>query len=129
MAAGVVSSDASSYGRVIKMSVPLVAQELEELLGAKLVAYIAGVTEARAVRKWSRGEREPRPAVLERLRTALQVALMIAESDGPGVAQAWFQGLNPQLDDRSPARLLREGDVGVVGPDVLGAARAFVVGV
>ncbi|MBM2812700.1 MAG: hypothetical protein HW416_3459 [Chloroflexi bacterium] len=129
MAATIVSPDASIYGRVTKMSVPSVAQELEELLGAKLVAYIAGVTEARAVRKWGRGEREPRPVVLDRLRTALRVALMIAETDGPGVAQAWFQGLNPQLDDRSPARLLREGDVGQVGPEVLGAARSFVAGV
>lgn len=128
MAATVASPDVSIYERVIKMSVPSVAQELEDLLGAKLVAYIAGVTEARAVRKWSQGEREPRPDVVERLRTALRVALMIAKADGPGVAQAWFQGLNPQLDDRSPARLLREGDVGDVGPEVLGAARAFVVG-
>src|SRR5438552_3885058 len=128
MVATIASPDASTYGRVIKMTVPSVAQKLEELLGAKLVAYIAGVTEARAVRKWSQGEREPRPDVVERLRIALRVALMIAESDGPGVAQAWFQGLNPQLGDRSPARLLREGDVDEVGPEVIGAERAFLVG-
>jgi hypothetical protein len=35
------------------------------------------------------------------------------------------QGLNPQLDDWSPARLLREGDIDEVGPLVLAAARAF----
>jgi len=34
----------------------------------------------------------------------------------PTVVQAWFQGLNPQLEDRSPARLLREGDLDEVGP-------------
>jgi hypothetical protein len=44
------------------------------------------------------------------------------------VAQAWFQGLNPQLEDRSPARLLREGDLDDVGPQILAAARAFAVG-
>jgi hypothetical protein len=44
------------------------------------------------------------------------------------VVQAWFQGLNPHLDDRSPARLLREGDLAEVGPMVLAAARAFQVG-
>jgi hypothetical protein len=44
------------------------------------------------------------------------------------VAQAWFQGLNPQLDDGSPARLLREGDLDEVGPLVVAAARAFLVG-
>jgi hypothetical protein len=50
----------------------------------------------------------------------------VAES--PRIAQAWMQGLNPQLDDRSPARLLREGDVDEVGPAVIGAARAFLIG-
>jgi hypothetical protein len=44
------------------------------------------------------------------------------------VARAWFQGLNPQLDDRSPARLLREGDVDEIGPEVIAAERAFLVG-
>jgi len=39
-----------------------------------------------------------------------------------------MQGLNPQLDDRSPARLLREGDAQEIGPAVIGAARAFLVG-
>ncbi len=128
MAAPAATSDLRSYERVTRMDVRTMAHELEKLLGAKLVAYIAGVTEARAVRQWSRGEREPRPDVPERLRTALRVALMIASADGSGVAQAWFQGLNPQLDDRSPARLLREGSLEEVGPHVLGAARAFVAG-
>jgi hypothetical protein len=50
---------------------------------------------------------------------------MLAERDTAEVVQAWFQGLNPQLDDRSPARLLREGDLDEVGPLVLSAARAF----
>ena len=58
----------------------------------------------------------------------LQVALLISRHDTAGVARAWFQGLNPQLDDRSAARLLREGDVDEVGPLILSAARAFVSG-
>jgi hypothetical protein len=58
----------------------------------------------------------------------LRLAKFIADHDSPGVAQAWFQGLNPQLDDRSPARLIREGDLAEVGPQVVAAARAFVVG-
>jgi hypothetical protein len=63
-----------------------------------------------------------------KLREALRIARLIAQYDGAEVARAWFQGLNPQLDDRSPARLLREGDLDEVGPDVLSAARAFVTG-
>jgi hypothetical protein len=62
-----------------------------------------------------------------RLRLALR-SLLIAAHDHARVAQAWFQRLNPQLDDRSPARLLREGKLDEIGPLVLSAARAFVSG-
>jgi len=105
-----------------------VAARLRDLLGPKLTAYLGSVKETRAVNQWVSGEREPSEAVQLRLRHALQVALMIAEADDAGVARAWFQGMNPQLDDRSPARLLREGDLDEVGPEVLRAARAFLVG-
>lgn len=105
-----------------------VATTMRDLLGAKLTAYLGSVKETRAVNQWADGEREPGEAVQVRLRHALQVALMIAEADGPGVARAWFQGMNPQLDDRSPARLLREENLDEVGPEVLRAARAFLVG-
>lgn len=117
-----------SYERVTRMDFANVTSALEELLGARLVAYIAGVSEARAVRQWGRGEREPRSDVGEKLRIALRAAQMIADIDGAGVAQAWFQGMNPQLDDRAPARVLREHDVSEVGSEVLGAARAFAAG-
>jgi hypothetical protein len=33
-----------------------------------------------------------------------------------------------QLDDQSPARLLREGDIDEVGPEIIAAERAFLVG-
>jgi len=43
----------------------------------------------------------------------------------PWLPRAWFQGLNPQLEDRSPARLLREGDLDEGGLPVLSGARSF----
>jgi len=105
-----------------------VADELRELLGARLAAYIGGVTETRAVREWAEGARTPGNEIQQRFRVALQLALLLNDSDGREVTQAWFQGLNPQLDDRSPARLLREGTLEETGPQVLAAARAFLVG-
>jgi hypothetical protein len=101
---------------------------LRELLGPQLVAYLGSVRETRAVHQWADGTREPSAAVQQRLRVALQVVAMLAEAESPRIAQAWMQGLNPQLDDRSPARLLRDGDVDEVGPAVVGAARAFLIG-
>jgi hypothetical protein len=53
---------------------------------------------------------------------------MISDHEGPRVVQAWFTGLNPELNDRVPIRLLREENVEAVGPEILGAARAFLAG-
>jgi len=86
------------------------------------------VRETRAVSRWAGGTREPSAEVQNRLRVALQIAVTIAASETPRIAQAWFQGLNPQLDDRSPARLLREGDIDEVGPAAITAAHAFLIG-
>lgn len=120
--------DLVAHAHSVRVPVPALVRELRELLGARLVAYVADVKETRAVHEWADDARTPNAATVRRLRVALQVALAIAEVDGHEVAQAWFQGLNPQLDDRSPARLLREGDLDEVGPAVIAASRAFLVG-
>ena len=44
------------------------------------------------------------------------------------MVQAWFTGLNPELNDRVPVRLLREENVEAVGPEILSAARTFLAG-
>jgi hypothetical protein len=62
------------------------------------------------------------------MRVALPAALTLKQVDGRGVTQAWFHGLNLQLEDRSQARLLRDGELDETGPAVLAAARAFLVG-
>ena len=102
-----------------------IVRDLRDLLGARLVAYIGSVKETRAVRQWVEGDREPSAAVTNRLRIAYHVAALLAERDSPAVVQAWMQGMNPQLDDVAPARLLRDGNLDDVGPAVLAAARAF----
>ncbi len=117
-----------AHARAMRADFTEVAAELRDLLGLRLAAYLGDVKETRAVNQWAAGEREPGAEVQARLRLALQVALMIEAADGRRVAQAWFQGLNPELDDRSPARILREGQLEADGSAVLGAARAFLVG-
>ncbi len=51
----------SAYNESIRHDVPGLVDELRRTLGAKLVAYIAGVTETRAVREWAEGTRKPSP--------------------------------------------------------------------
>ena len=120
--------DYDAHVRATRSTFPEVARDLREILGAKLCAYLGSVKETRAVHQWADGSRKPNSDVQRRLRTALQAAAPIADADSAAVAQAWFQGLNPQLGDRSPLRLLREGDIDEVGPEVIGAARAFLAG-
>lgn len=120
--------DLQAFSEATRSPFPHVVKDASGLLGPKLVAYIASVSETRAVQQWIDGSRPKDPETEKRLRFAAQVAKLIAAHDNGAVAQAWFQGLNPQLDDRSPARLLREGDVDDVGPKLLAAARAFVAG-
>ncbi len=99
---------------------------LRSLLGAKLVAYIGGVKETRAVRQWAEGSRNiANPSDVERLRVAYRAARVVNLKDNTQIVQAWFQGLNPFLDDVSPARVLRDGDVDADGPRVIAAARQY----
>ncbi len=118
--------DLAAHERAIRSTFPEVAAGLRNLLGARLVAYLGSVGETRAVHAWTDGSRTPSLDTQVRLRLALQIATMLAAADTAEVVQAWFQGLNPQLDDRSPARLLREGDLDDAGPLVTAAARAFL---
>ena len=128
MAATASRPGLAAHTLAVRSTFPEVVTALRALLGPRLVAYLGAVRETRAVHQWADGARAPSDAVQQRLRVALQVASMVAEVEGPRIAQAWLQGLNPQLEDRSPARLLREGELQEVGPAVVGAARAFLVG-
>ena len=114
-----------AYEISIRSDVAELVGQLRELLGAQLVAYLGCVTETRAVRQWAEGTRKPPAEAIRRLRLAYQVAGLLIERDQPHVVQAWFQGMNPQLEDTAPARLIREGNPDEVGPRVLDAARSF----
>lgn len=119
-------NDVACHREAMRMSFPELVSALRDMLGAKLVAYISSVGETRAIRQWAEGGRAPNKTTQKRLRLAYQAAKCIADVDGSATAQAWFQGLNPLLDDVSPARLLRDGDVDEDGPAVLAAERHFL---
>jgi hypothetical protein len=115
-----------TYRNSVTLGLAELVDRLRAALGARLVAYIGGVKETRAVRQWAAGERVPSDTVAQRLRLAYQIAGLLTESqNSPAIVQAWFQGANPQLEDRAPARVLREEDPHAVGPQLLSAARAF----
>lgn len=109
----------------VRLEEPLLVLGLEAMVGSTgLVSYLGSVKETRAVRQWINGERKPSAEVMVRLRHAYHVAAILAEWNSSAVVQAWFQGMNPYLDDAVPATLLREAPV-EDAQRVLAAARAF----
>ncbi|MBZ5647952.1 MAG: DUF2384 domain-containing protein [Acidobacteriia bacterium] len=119
--------DLRAHREAIELAFPDLVRGLAGMLGKKLTAYIAGVKDVRAVERWIDGS-EPYKGAEVRLRLAYHVAKVLSEYEGQRIVQAWLTGLNPELDDRVPIRLLREGDPEVVGPQILGAVRAFLAG-
>lgn len=114
------------YRESVTLEFPRLVAVLTTRLGVGLVAYLGDVKETRAVRQWAAGRRRPAGAVEHRLRLAYQLAGVIgATTASPAILQAWFQGSNPALGDRSPARMLREYPVDEVSAVVLAAARSF----
>lgn len=119
--------DLLAYREATTLEFPKLVAELTGILGKKLTAYIASVKDVRAVDRWMTGS-EAYKGVEERLRLAFRLAKMIGDQEGSRVVQAWFTGLNPELNDRVPIRLLREESIETAGPELLGAARAFLAG-
>ncbi len=106
---------------------PKLAARLAALIGRKITAYVAGVKDVRTVDGWIHGNSSYRD-VEPRLRLTFQVVRTLADYDSPRIVQAWLTGVNPELGDRVPIRLLREGDLNVIGPEVMAAVRAFIAG-
>lgn len=104
-------------------------ESLVEFVGAPLTAYLANVNETRAVRQWMTGDRVPHPATQSKLQLALQVAFFLQQEGEEDVIGAWFQGLNPALDDRTPADLIHAAgsteELSAIGRRILAAAREF----
>jgi hypothetical protein len=82
-----------------------IAHGLSETLGNKLTAYLAGAQDSSVIEHRS-SDVDPPATVKARFRRAFIVALMLRSRDESSVVQAWFTGLNPELDDRAPIRLL-----------------------
>ncbi len=119
--------DLSAHREAMRLPASKVVEKLVEIVGRKLTAYIGGVEDARAVDRWIAGGAIYGGAE-SRLRFAFQVARALSEHDSPAVVRAWLTGVNPELGDRVPLRLMHENEIEAVAPDILNAARAFLAG-
>jgi hypothetical protein len=117
--------DLAAHREATTASFAKIVQQLVAVIGKKLTAYIAGVKDVRALDRWMDGTARCNSAEA-RLRFAFRVVKTLESRDHGSVVQAWLTGLNPELNDRVPIRLIREGDLEMVGPEIFGALRAFV---
>lgn len=125
--------DLAAHRRAIQAPFNELVAELAQILGKKLTAYIAGVKDTRVIDRWIESKvDQPYRDAEKRIRLAYQIAKTLWENESARIVQAWFIGLNPVLQDRSPIRLLSEAenaeDIEAVGPELLNAMRAFLAG-
>ena len=103
-------------------SISRIAEQLLEILGARLTAFMVGLSDPKALTEYAKGERSPQSETDTKLRTVHQIVVTLMKGDIPSSAiQAWFTGMNPDLEDESPAKVILENP-----KRVLEAARAFV---
>jgi hypothetical protein len=119
--------DLFAHREALRLPASKVVEKLVEIVGRKLTAYIGGVEDARAVDRWIGGG-EIYGDAESHLRFAFQVVRTLSKHEPPAVVQAWLTGVNPELGDRVPLRIMRENEIDAVAPAILSAARAFLLG-
>jgi hypothetical protein len=117
--------DLFAHREALRLPASKVVEKLVDIIGRKLTAYIGGVKDARAVDRWIAGGAVYGDAET-RLRFAFQVARTLSEHDSPAVVQAWLTGVNPELGDRVPLRLMRDNEIDSVAPAILSAVRTYL---
>ena len=122
------AADREIARRAVLIGVDEMAAFLQEHLGQKLTAYVAGIKDAKAVGQWAQGRVEPSAIARERLRAAYHVTALFVSVYGDRAAQAWFFGANAGLDDQAPAAALRDAGTPAEIARIVPLARAFIRG-
>lgn len=122
------AAEADIARRAVLIDIEEMASFLQDHLGQKLTAYLAGINDAKAVGNWAAGRAQPSAIVRERLRAAYRIAALFAATYGDQAAQGWLFGANSALDDQAPAATMRTAGTPDEIARVVPLARAFVRG-
>ena len=82
------------------------AAEVVGILGMHIVAIVGNVTDSKKVAAWIGDGIEPDPLTQERVRNALEIALVLKQRRSNAVIQAWFQGGKELCKHQAPAVIL-----------------------
>ncbi|HIX00863.1 MAG TPA: hypothetical protein H9871_12065 [Candidatus Nesterenkonia stercoripullorum] len=97
-----------------------IVRELTAVFGPSLLSFIMDV-DNRSLQRWAGGY-GIRYDSEKRVRDVDTVLTFLRQKEEPATIRAWFMGMNPQLDDASPAEVMRDG----LSRDVMAAARAYL---
>lgn len=96
-------------GRIEAERIDRLAEWLEATIGPRLVAF-ATATSASDVARIAHGDENPTDELERRLRNLYAVVRLLTERDRTESAPEWLTAPNPELEDRAPVELLREGE-------------------
>jgi len=118
-----MSTAEAAFQQAITKTFAQVASALQEILGQRLVAYVAGVGSPKNVGRWATGatvapqnrDVEQRVRNLYRVVCTLSASLTTEGALTDEGVRAWLLSTNPDLNDRTPIDLLRENEFPPVG--------------
>ncbi|MEN4464374.1 XRE family transcriptional regulator [Mycolicibacterium conceptionense] len=83
-----------------------VAGYLQDAVGQRVAAAIAGLSDAKQIGRYVRGEARPHATTDRRLREGYKVVRMLVDAYDATTAKAWLFGTNTRLDDQAPIEVL-----------------------
>lgn len=96
-------------GRIESERIDRLAEWLEATIGPRLTAF-ATAASPNEVARIAHGEEEPPDELEQRLRNLYAVVRLLTERDRTEPAPQWLTAPNPELQNRTPVELLREGE-------------------
>jgi len=108
-------------------SIREIAAYLQDAVGQRVAAAIAGLVDAKQIGRYAREEGpEPHGATERRLREGYKVVRMLIDAYDGKTARAWLFGTNTRLDDRAPIEVLGAATETAEFAAVVRAARQLV---
>lgn len=108
------------------LSVAELANYLQDALGQRMAAYMAGLNDAKQIGRYRKpGGPAPSARVERRLREGYKAVRMIADCYDVATARNWLFGTNSRLDEQAPVGVLRTARQPEDFSAVVRAARQF----
>lgn len=116
-----------AHRKSVSADLQTMASTLVEVLGRPITAYMVHVRNVKTISRWANGEvASVRDRYSEeRLLATYQVVMLLREyQEHPETIRSFMMGMNPVLNDESPAHAIREGNF----KGALDAAKVHVAG-